>query len=181
MLYAGDCFFPNVADMEREGIVDFIPFGGGGVDDWITRLVPLGAQEFHINDHEVPPDTEILRKAPAIVNQRRNCHAALPRKRSLKNYLYPAAIEASLGLQVEFDDFDPVAEIVARKNFKQRNPSTPWQLLTRRAQKRAANCVKRRLNTSAAETMTAELMDHSDPQCETASWLRSISSLIDGD
>lgn len=181
MLNASDCSLPNLADLERQGVVVFIPFGGGKVGDWAKRLSPLRIAEFHIYDHELPPEAELRCKAANVVNQRPDCHATLTRKRSLENYLHPTAIEASLGLKVEFDDFDPVAEIVARKNCERSNPSTPWQLLTRRAQKRAANYAKRRLNTRAAEAMTSELLEQSDPVCEIASWLRSISSLIGGD
>lgn len=158
MLNASDCSLPNLVDLERQGVVVFIPFGGGKVGDWAKRFAPLHIAEFHIYDHELPPEAELHRKAASVVNQRPDCHATLTRKRSLENYLHPTAIEASLGLKVEFDDFDPVAEIIARKIFEQRNPSTPWHLLTRRAQKRAANYAKRRLNTKAVESMTAELL-----------------------
>lgn len=143
--------------------------------------MPFGVREFHIYDHELLTENELRRKAAAVVNHRPNCHATLTRKGSLKNYLHPAAIEASLGLQVEFDDFDPVAEFVARQNFERSSPSTPWQLLTRRAQKRAANYAKRRLNNKAAKAMTVSMLEQSDPRCEIASWLRSISSLVGGD
>ena len=54
--------------MERHGELIFVPFGGGHVRAWSDRFAPLARPEFHLYDHELPPETE-LRQAGCGLRQ----------------------------------------------------------------------------------------------------------------
>jgi hypothetical protein len=56
ILHRNDAALPDLADMESTGTVIFIPFGGSHIDVWSERLAPLQIPEFHLYDHELPPE-----------------------------------------------------------------------------------------------------------------------------
>ena len=179
ILHAHDHQLPNLAEMEHRGELIFIPFGGGHVRAWSRRLAPLAKPEFHLYDHELPPETDLRVEAAEVVNHRDRCQAVLTKKRCIENYLHPAAIHAAGDICVAFDDFDCVAQLTARQLYQQREGEVAWQLQAVRAQKRMANRAKRWLNTKAVEHMTAELLAERDPEGEVSSWLSSIARLIE--
>ena len=178
-LHADDATLPHLADMEQRGALIFVPFGGGHVRAWMHRLAPLGKPEFHLYDHELPPETDHRREAAETINRRPHCRAVLTGKRSLENYLHPEAIRAAGEINVDFDDFDPAAEIVAKQLHQRSLVETPWELLTRRARSRLTHRAKRWLNTKAADHMTVELLHERDPAGEILSWLTTIARLAD--
>lgn len=177
ILRTTDSALPSLPEMEQQGELIFLPFGGGSVAAFTHRLAPLGRPEFHLYDHELPPETEYRRQAAEQVNRRPGCHAVLTRKRSLENYLHPHAIHAAGDIPVEFDDFDSVADVVAKRIYQRGLDDTPWEQLAPRSRKRLANRAKRWLNTRAAERMTPDLLHERDPQGEVRSWLRAIDRL----
>ncbi|TWU40055.1 hypothetical protein Q31b_33990 [Novipirellula aureliae] len=177
MLHANDSSLPNLAEMERCGELLFVPFGGGHVRAWAERLAPLARPEFHLYDHELPPETEFRLEAAKSVNLRPRCQAVLTKKRCLENYLHPEAIFAAGGIRVHFDDFDCVAELTARELYRQRPGEIAWQLQARRSQSRMANRAKRWLNTQAVENMTVALLDEQDREGEILSWMSTITEL----
>jgi len=179
ILHADDRSLPQLAEMEQRGELIFVPFGGGHVAAWTHRLAPLGKPEYHLYDHELPPETDHRREAAEAVNRRDRCQAVLTRKRSLENYLHPRAIAAVGDVDVEFDDFDPVAEITAKRLYQLRVDETPWELLSRRARNRMTQRAKRWLNTRVAEQMTVELLHERDPAGEVISWLQAIRQLAE--
>jgi hypothetical protein len=178
ILHEDDKRCPNFAEMEQRGELIFIPFGGGHVRAWSQRLAPLARPEFHIYDHELPPETDLRLEAAETVNRRAGCQAVLTKKRCLENYLHPAAIRSAGDITVTFDDFDCVAQLTARQLYQQRPGEIAWQLRTRRAQNRMANRAKRWLNTKAVEQMSVELLAERDPDGEIMSWMSLIASLI---
>lgn len=181
LLSSDDPSLPNLADMERTGELIFLPFGGGHVRAWMHRLAPLGKPEFHLYDHELPPETDHRRQAVAAVNRRPRCEATLTRKRSLENYLHPQAIHDVGKISIDFGDFDPVAENAARHLHERGLGETPWALLSRRARSRSAHQAKRWLNTRAVNHMTTSLLSERDPDAEVVSWLKAIGRLADED
>jgi len=186
MLHTHDPSLPHLAEMEQRGQLIFVPFGGGHVAAWTYRLAPLNKPEYHIYDHELPPETDHRRDAAEAVNRRDRCQAVLTRKRSLENYLHPQAISMAGDMMageidVEFDDFDPVAQITAKRIYQLRAEETPWELLSRRARNRMAHRAKRWLNTKAAEQMTVALLRERDPEGEILSWLQAIGCLAGSD
>lgn len=178
-LHDRDKILPDLATMERRGELVFIPFGGGEVASWTRRLQPLGKPEFFLFDHELPPETDIRRAAADLINRRPGCCAMLTRKRSLENYLHPQAILEAGGFELGFDDFEPVAEMFAKRRYQQEPGNIAWELLPPRARKRIAQRSKRWLNTQVADRMTPELLQARDPQGEVVSWLQVIQGLAD--
>ena len=179
LLYASDDTLPHLVEMEQRGELVFVPFGGGSVHAWTHRLAPLGKPEFHLYDHELPPETDLRREAAETVNRRPRCRAVLTRKRSLENYLHATAIKAAGEVDVTFKDFDPAAKVVAKGLYQRGLDDTPWELLPPRARRRMANRAKRWLNTKAADHMTVELLRHRDPDGEIVSWLQTIGRLAE--
>lgn len=169
MLHSGDNHLPNLAEMERHGELIFVPFGGGHVRSWAERLAPLTRPEFHLYDHELPPETELRQQAAEAINQRSRYQAVLTQKRCLENYLHPNAIFAAGGIHIRFDDFDCVAELTARELYRQRPGEIAWQLQARRSQSRMANRAKRWLHTKAVEQMTPTMLAEQDRDGETTS------------
>jgi len=110
ILSVHDPHLPDLVSMERRGRVIFIPFGGGDAGLWMDRLAPPGLPELHIYDRESSPETELRQRMAEMVNLRPGCQAVLTSKRSLENYLHPAAIREVCGVELEFTDDDPVAE-----------------------------------------------------------------------
>ncbi|MEQ8788433.1 MAG: ATP-dependent endonuclease [Pirellulaceae bacterium] len=177
ILHQHDECLPDLGQMEQDHTLVFVPIGGGGIGESANRLAPLQLSEFHLYDHELPPETEIRRAAIEQINRRDGCRGVLTRKRSLENYLHPQAIQDSGGACVEFSDFDSPPEILAQANYCQTCPSLPWEQLPYRARRRLTNRVKRWLNTQAVEYMTPELLAERDPDGEVASWLQAIQRL----
>ena len=177
MLHDHDPRLPDLARWERQGKLVFLPFGGGSVQGWLHRLAPLHLPEFHLFDHELPPETELRHAAAAIVNQRDRCQAVVTRKRSLENYLHDDAVRESAGIDISIGDFDSVAELAARAQYEQGQDEMPWELLPRRAKARMLQRAKRWLNLHAVKRMTPDRLAQRDPDGELISWLESIRQL----
>ena len=172
-----DRSLPNLASMESQGQVVFLPFGGGDILSWAERLAPLRRPEFHLYDREQSPETDVRRTAIDRVNRRANCRGALTTKRSLENYLHPLAIHAASGIEMEIDDFCPVAELAARRLYEASPRCDPWDSLSQRARKRMANRAKKWLNTRAIEQMTTDLLVQRNALEEVSFWLNTIHQL----
>jgi len=179
MLHAHAPSLSDLWDLELRGEILFVPFGGGHVRAWSHRLAALGKPEFHLYDHELPPETEHRQAAAELVNGRERCRAVVTRKRSLENYLHPEAIRVAGDIHVAFDDFDHVAGITAKQLYQLRQEVTPWEIRPNRARNRMMNHAKRWLNTTVAEAMTAELLTERDPDGEVISWLRMIARMAE--
>lgn len=179
MLHRSDSTLPDLGVLEQDGRLVFIPFGGGNVAAWVNRLEPLGCREFHIYDREVGVETRHRISAARRVNARPSCRAFVMAKRSLENYLHPKALATATGIELQFGDNDPVAELVAKKRFTGEEPFVEWDHLPRRARKRFANQTKCWLNTRVVEAMTPELLRDRDrdPQGEVITWMQAIADM----
>ena len=180
MLHDHDERLPDLGAMEREGRLAFVPFGGGDVLSWTHRLAPLACQEFHLLDREMPPETELRQTAAERINARAGCLARLTQKRSLENYLHPAAIRAAGSFEVEYGDFDAVGEVIARKLYEPESRHKPWDELPRRRRKQLCYRVKRWLNTHVVECMTPEFLAARDSEGEIAEWMMTIARMAEG-
>jgi hypothetical protein len=172
-----DSSCPNLKEWEEAGRIVFLPFGGGSASAWSTRLAPLGLPEFHLYDRETEPESALRNLAAHLVNARPNCVAAVTHKRSLENYLHPAAVLAMDGLTVEFGDFDAVTEAVAKAQFVRKYDSASWESLPKRGRDRWSRRTKYWLNTKVVALMTPEMLAESDPDQEIVSWFRAIRDL----
>ena len=154
----------------------FIPFGGGSPNAWATRFAPLCCREVHLYDCEPGVEREQRLEAAGAVNLRETCCAFVIGKRSVENYLHPAAIAAAGGGDVDFGDSDSVGAVVARSgsSFKR---AAPLDELSRRGRLRLINRAKRWLNTMVIDQ---ELLAERDPAGEVATWLSTISHMACG-
>jgi len=168
---------PDLAALERQGRLVFIPFGGG--DLWLraTRLAGLELHELHLYDREEQPETEIRQKAVDLINLRPSCRAVLTKKRSLENYLHSSAIREVCGIDLYFSDDDPVADLLAQRLYEREENRGPWSELPRPGKAKRRNRVKQRLNTRAVDRMTPERFAERDPDGEIVSWLVTIAQL----
>jgi hypothetical protein len=176
-LHVDDPSLPDLASMERQGELIFVPFGGGDLWLWVDRLAPLRRPEFHLYDRESPPETELRRRAAAMVNMRPGCVARVTSKRSLEIYLHAATIREVSGIEVVVSDDCHVADLIARESHLRQGGQPPWDELPRRTHTRRRNRVKKWLVTKAAERMTPKRLAERDPDGEVASWLRTIAAL----
>ena len=176
VLQADDQSLPDLGQLERRGKLVFVPFGGDP-RNWIFRFAELGCPEFHLLDREIPPATEIRRESARIVNLRPGCGAAVTNKRSLENYLHPAAIVEVRGVEVQFSDDDDVADLVAEQLFLRHRQAGTWRELPTRARRRLRNRAKSWLSTDALGRMTVARFDERDPAGEIRGWLRQIAEL----
>lgn len=166
---------PDLQQCVTAGQTIFLPAGGGDLSAWITRLSPLGCKQFFLFDREQHPETAVRERIVGQINQRAGCHAALTSKRSLENYLHPAAVEATFGISIEMADDTPVAELVTRSLP---NVSSLWPTMPSRHRQRLIFRTKRKLNTETVQHMTAELFAERDPAGEVVKWLRTIARLV---
>lgn len=165
---------PDLADMERRGMLVFVP--AGGVDlSTAYRFANLGLPEFHLLDRDVPPATQVREQIAAMVNSRPRCRAAVMSKRSLENYLHPASIFEASGYAMEFSDDDDVPDLVARKANEFHEPPVCWNDLPARVRKRLRYKAKRWLNNRAVEHMTHERLSERDLDAEVLEWLVTIA------
>ena len=167
---------PNLAELSVSGEVVFLPFGGGNVAAWRDRLAPLGIAEFHLYDGELPPETAVRQQAAAIVSARPNCLAAVTSKRSLENYLHPAAIRAAGGPLVTIGPADDVGLAVAEAHHRAHYPS-PWRSLRRQQRRTLVHKTKRWLANVAVCQMTPAWLNEVDPAGEVRSWFLAIGEL----
>ena len=101
MLHRDSARLPDLADRERQGRVVFAPTGGVDLSTGF-RYAGLALPEFHLLDRDIPPVTQTRHQIAAMVNSRSRCRAAITSKRSLENYLHPAAIFEASGFSVAF-------------------------------------------------------------------------------
>ena len=179
MLHAHDPMLPDLGAMEHRGELVFVPSGGADLKSWTHRLAPLGNPEYHLYDREDPPETELRRQLADSVNRRPGCRAVVTSKRTLENYLHPAAIREAGGVEIDFGDDDAVADLIARQAYVKEYPDVPWEELPRRTQTRRRNRVKRWLNTKAVDRMTPQRLAERDPKGEVRSWLEAMMRLAD--
>jgi hypothetical protein len=177
MLHTESPHLPDLADMERRRELVFVPCGGGDPRLWAFRLGALGIREFHLQDRDSPPYTEVRQQAVDMVNWRPGCRAVLTKKRSIENYLDANAIFEASGIRVAFSDEDNVAEMVALASHSQCDSQHSWDALPARVKRRRLNTIKKWLNTRAVDRMTPERLAERDPDGEVRSWLMTIVGL----
>lgn len=178
ILHGADALLPDLAALEADSELVFLPFGGGDALAWADRLASLHVPELHLYDREVSPETELRMRAADLVNRRPNCRAFVTRKRSLENYIHPHCIREISGLELTYGDDDDVAERVARGCHERSGRPPAWKALPGRARKRFRERPKKWLNRLAVELMTPELLAESDPAGEICAWLATAGELL---
>jgi hypothetical protein len=167
---------PDLSTVIEAGQLVIVPAGGGDPVAWAGRLAPLGLPQFHLYDREQQPHTSARYRAIAELNRRAGCQGVLLAKRSLENYLHPAAITAAGGPELCFGDNDAIGMLLAEQRFEITAPGAAWDALSQRARQRLANCAKRWLNRTAVEHMSRPLLAKRDPAGELLAHLRAIGT-----
>ena len=170
-----DSSVPDLRHSESSGVLMFV-VNNGTAKTFPTGISSRGPAEFHLLDREAAHVTVERQAAALAINSRPNCHAVLTSKRTIENYLHPAAIYEAGGISFSFGDFDDVLALVAHKSFDQRDGQA-WTSLSRRARKRLREKAKRWLNRDAVDRMSAERLAERDPAGEVIGWLRTIAQL----
>ncbi len=175
----------NVPDLEQlitDNHLVFIPLGGRNLAHWVSRLASLNRPEFYIFDRgAAPPEVSEYQGQADEFDRQPNATASLTSKREIENYLHADAIRAARsGIEVTFDDFDDLPEMVAKKVHEQGGSPTEWDALTEENKGKKESRAKKWLNTDAVAAMTPTLLDERDPDGEIRGWLASIANIIAG-
>jgi hypothetical protein len=168
---------PDLRTLEHAGQIVLIPIGGSNVVYWTHRLAGLRLPEFHLYDLESEPVTSERRAAVAMINRRPGCVAFLTSKRSLENYLHPAAIREARGLELDFGDWDDVPDLTAERLFLAQH-AAGWQTLGAQTRRRLRNRAKEWLNREAVERMTVPRLAARDPAGDLIRWLTTIAGIV---
>ena len=176
-LRAAQVDVPDLSTLIDAGQLVIVPAGGGDPVVWAERLAPLGLPQFHLYDREQQPHTAARQRAIAAINRQPWCQAVLLAKRSLENYLHPAAIAAAGGPELCFGDHEHVGMLLAEQRFKVTAHDPIWHTLSQRARQRLAQTAKRWLNHTAVGHMTAAHLTERDPAGELIGHLRAIATL----
>jgi hypothetical protein len=180
ILHEDDPEIVNLAILEHEERLVFVPQGGGDLASWTYRLAPLKCPEFHLYDREAGSTTTLRLRTAERINRRAACRAFVTSKRTLENYLHPACLWEARGVEIAFDDNDDVAAVAARDAWSKAGKSLDWFELPRRARHRLRDKLKRWLNTEAVMRMSLQRLAERDPAGELISWLVAIAQLAAG-
>ena len=168
---------PDLRQLEIASRLIFIPAGGNDFRLWQSRLAPFGCSEFHLYDRDLPPEADRRIAWANSVSQRPDCRAFVTQKRSLENYLHPAAIQAVQGVTISFGDFDDLPSLVAQARLAQWK-DIPWELLSLRTRRRMRDRAKGWLNTLAVDAMNCRLLAERKSLEELILWFGTITTLL---
>jgi hypothetical protein len=165
--------------LESQSRIVFIPVGGSNLALWTHRLAGLNRPEFHLYDRDEQPPQISSHQAAVDAIIARGGSAMLTGKREMENYLHRDAINAALGVNITYTDFDDVPDMVAEATHIAGGGLHPWNTLDEEKKRKKVSRAKRRLNTEAASAMTPALLTASDPQGGVRAWLQEIRRLYD--
>jgi len=175
----------NLEKMELGGELIFFPLGGSSLAHWISRLENLNRPEFHLfdRDNQPPADPKYKTEAESI-SQREKCKALHTGKKELENYLHFKSINEAytqngitLGLSMNFSDFDNVPVEVAKKVHAASDSTQTWEKLNEGVRKKKISQAKTNLNNVAASFMTKERLNEVDPDGHVLNWFQEMKIL----
>lgn len=169
---------PDLAKLEGDGSVIFLPVGGSNLVHWKSRLSGLNRPEFHLYDRG--PDAQSkYQETIDQVNTRPGCKGVLTTRLELENYIHPAAITAVYGdLGIQLGPMVDVPTAVAQAVHSQAPQAQPWAELDPKTKSKKGGRVKERLNTEAVTCMTPDQLTEHDPTGEVRGWLLSIKTML---
>jgi hypothetical protein len=112
LLYRDQAIVADLAMLLASHYVVALPLGGEVTLDWADRLAPLDCPGFYLFDRELEPQTGYRQQLVQRLSDRPHCCARLTSKRSLENFLHPAAVAAAGGDRISFGDDDDVAALL---------------------------------------------------------------------
>jgi hypothetical protein len=178
VLRRSDPSLPDLCEHEAMRRIVFMPSCGNNLAAWSARLATLGKREFHLFDREQEPETSQRQKVADSINSRPGCFATLTKKRTVENHLHSAAIRATCGIDLRFDENSDVPGLLALK-LMERSGQASWSDLHYKRQRRLHEKAKWLLNVRAVQRMTPDLLAERDPGGEVIGWLRTIQRMIE--
>jgi putative ATP-dependent endonuclease of the OLD family len=179
MLAKSEPDIPDLAVAEGDRRLVFVPLGGSSLELWITRLQELNRPEFYLTDRDEAPPLPPRYQSQIVEWQSRGCTAWSTSKRELENYLHPSILAAQApGYGGNGDPFEDAPALYAEAIHLAAPGTGPWSTLSVEKKKDKKSAAKKRLNTTCAELMTAELLTEADPHDEIRTWLRAIGKVL---
>lgn len=149
---------PDIPDL-NEPYFALIPMHGGNLRDVVNLHLfkNFNKPEFHIYDRD---DTNTYEAQAAEVNARGDgSKAVVTSKRTMENYINPAAIKRVTGKRIEVTDDNEIVKALSGELGKKKSE------------------IKAILNDEVAPQMTVEEIDERDGQDEIRQWLKQIANL----
>jgi hypothetical protein len=175
ILHAHDSRIPDLDQLETSKRIVFVPTAAGPAAT-LSAWRSAGCRQFHLLDREMPPVDQQRERLVESLNQCPQRHAVLTSKRTIENYLHPAAIFEASGLNLTFGDFDDVPSLAAMAKLAQGSGPT-WEALSSRARRCLRNKAKKWLNREAVDRMTPDRLYEQDRLGEVQRWLTTIAAL----
>lgn len=183
MIEAGEDI-PDLAELQANGEIIFVPLGGSCLALWMDRLQALNRPEIHICDRDNPLNkTAKYAVHVDAVNARDGCIAFNTNKREMENYIHPKAIIEAYrvgGLEISlpevFQDFEDVPETVAQAIHTIQS-DVPWSDVSDDKKKQKSSRAKKVINGEAASRMTLERLGETGGYAEITSWLQAVHAL----
>jgi len=172
---------PDILDLraeEQSGRLVYIPMGGSTLELWTNRLQGLSIPEVHIMDRDnEPPMLPKYHASAERVNARGDGAIAFTTScREAENLIHPDAIGEEFGYAPpNIQPFDDVPALVAELVHSASGSPIAWASLDEDKREKKISKAKRRLNRGAADRMTADRLNASDPANEVRTWLRRIA------
>ncbi len=151
---------PEIPDLSRNPYFAIIPMHGGNLRDVVNLHLFKGFNkpEFHIYDRD---DNNTYEEQAEEVNKRDDgSRAVQTSKRTMENYIHPAAITRITGQSIEVRDDNDVVTALCGKVGKKKAE------------------VKAILSDEVAPAMTVEEIDERDEQGELRDWLKQMATLV---
>jgi putative ATP-dependent endonuclease of OLD family len=175
ILHRAEPMVPDLGQLRADGHILFKSSDAAARTSLATSTL-VGCRQFHLLDRESSLVCQERRQLIDVLNQFPDCRAALTSKRTIENYLHPAAILEASGLALSFADADDVATLAARARL-QATAEKNWESLSLRARRRLRGKAKKWLNRDAVDRMTVERLAERDAQGEIRAWLLTIALL----
>jgi len=179
----------NILDLEKmelDGELIFFPLGGSNLALWTSRLDNLNRPEFHLYDRDTtPPNPPKSQLQVEEINKKENCKAFNTGKKEMENYLHFEAIKKAydeidihLDLNENFQAFNDVPAMIARKVHDVSDSDTRWDALEKKKADKKISNAKKHLNGMASTYMTKALLDEIDPDGDLLCWFDAMETII---
>lgn len=171
---------PDLATLESEGKIMFIPLGGSNLAIWADRLAHLNRPELHVFDRDqMPPARSDHQDVADQINARDDCKAYLTSKREIENYLHPLAIKSVRAeVDVTFGDADDVPALAAKAVHNASSAPVDWDAITDEKREYKISRAKKWLNRDAVRQMTPAYLTERDPSGDVRGWLNEIKVIL---
>lgn len=166
----------TLIDLDNDHRVAFVVTGGGNLKHWVNRryLQNAGMIEVHIydaDDQVNPPYGAQVDTINAAADQN---IGFLTSKREMENYIHEDAIQAEYGIAIVGTDWADIPNLIAEQVHVGSNSPVAWADVAAEKVAEKESRAKKRLNTTALNTMTLDQLNQKDTTGDVLSWLEAI-------